>query len=100
MITIFLYQLNLPNIQILIIYTLLFLQHDINIVLGNWFGTKQLSLGEWQRVAIARAFIKNADLYIFDEPDASLDVMAEIEMLSYYKKILKNKMGFLKQHFP
>lgn len=71
---------------------------DINIVLGNWFGTKQLSLGEWQRVAIARAFIKNADLYILDEPDASLDVMAEIEMLSYYKKILKNKMGFFVTH--
>lgn len=73
-------------------------KHNIDIILGNWFGTKQLSLGEWQKVAIARAFIKDADLFILDEPDASLDIMAEMEMLNYYKKILDNKVGFFVSH--
>lgn len=33
----------------------------------------QLSLGQWQKLAIARMLYRNAELYILDEPSASLD---------------------------
>lgn len=33
----------------------------------------QLSLGQWQKIAIARMLYKNAEVYILDEPSASLD---------------------------
>lgn len=33
----------------------------------------QLSLGQWQKLAIARMLYKNAEIYILDEPSASLD---------------------------
>lgn len=32
-----------------------------------------LSLGQKRRLAIARAFVRNSDLYLFDEPTANLD---------------------------
>lgn len=33
----------------------------------------QLSLGQWQKLAIARMLYRNAEIYILDEPSASLD---------------------------
>ena len=73
-------------------------QKGIDTVIGNWFGDKQVSTGEWQRIAIARALIRDADLYIFDEPDASLDILRQRELLDTYKSILINKIGIYVSH--
>lgn len=70
----------------------------VNEVLGSWFGTKQLSIGEWQRVAIARAFYKEGSMYVLDEPDASLDVIAESHILGKYKEVMSGKMGIFVTH--
>lgn len=70
----------------------------IDTMLGNWFGKKQVSVGEWQRIAIARAFIKKADMYILDEPDASLDVLTTKKMLTKYRKVLEECIGILITH--
>jgi ATP-binding cassette subfamily B protein len=45
--------------------------------LGDGF---ELSGGEWQRVALARAFCRSSDLWLVDEPAASLDPLAEREI--------------------
>ncbi len=45
----------------------------IYTVIGNWFGSQQLSGGEWKKLAIARSLYKESDLVIWDEPEASLD---------------------------
>lgn len=37
----------------------------------------QLSLGQWQKIALSRMFYKNAQIYILDEPTASLDCESE-----------------------
>lgn len=37
----------------------------------------ELSGGEKQKIAIARAFIKDCDLYVFDEPSSALDPLSE-----------------------
>ena len=51
-------------------------------VLGNRFGTVNPSGGEWQRLAVARGFFrKNCPLVVFDEPDASLDALAEANII-------------------
>lgn len=70
----------------------------LETILGNWFGKKQLSIGEWQKVAIARASIRDADVYIFDEPDSALDIFAEQELISEHKKLLKDKLGIFISH--
>ena len=41
----------------------------------------QLSMGQWQKIALARTLISNSDLYIFDEPNASIDLRSEKEIL-------------------
>lgn len=70
----------------------------LNTIVGNWFGGQQCSIGEWQRLAIARALIKNADVYIFDEPDASLDVLRQREIVELFKKAMDGKIGFFISH--
>lgn len=45
-----------------------------------------LSGGQRQRLMLARAFIKNANIYIFDEPLSSLDIKTRSEV---WKKILE-----------
>lgn len=70
----------------------------LDAVVGYWFGEQQLSIGEWQRIAIARALIKDADVYVFDEPDASLDILKQKELIDTYSEILKNKIGIYISH--
>ncbi|MCR1825001.1 ABC transporter ATP-binding protein [Terrisporobacter muris] len=73
-------------------------ENGLDTILGTWFGKTQLSMGEWQRLAISRALLKNADLYIFDEPDASLDAEAESQLLNLYKSTFKDKIGIFITH--
>jgi ABC-type multidrug transport system, ATPase and permease components len=70
----------------------------LDTVIGSWFGGKQFSIGEWQRLAIARALIRKADVYIFDEPDASLDVFRQKEIILLFKKMMKHKIGIYVSH--
>jgi len=73
--------------------------HGLDTQLGFWFDNgKQLSIGEWQKVALARAFIRDAELYILDEPNASLDAVAEYEILKKYYKMMQNKIGIIITH--
>lgn len=47
------------------------LPDKMNTLLGKWFEDgQQLSGGQWQRIAIARAFMRNADIYVLDEPSS------------------------------
>lgn len=70
----------------------------LDLVLGNWFGDQEISIGEWQRIAVARALIKDADVYFFDEPDASLDVLKQRELIDIYKKMTKDKTFIYVSH--
>ncbi len=70
----------------------------LDAVIGNWFGERELSAGEWQRIAIARALVKKADMYVFDEPDASLDIMNQKELISIYKNIMAGNIGIFITH--
>lgn len=70
----------------------------LDTIVGNWFGGQQCSIGEWQRLAIARALIKDADVYIFDEPDAALDVLRQREIVELFKKAMCGKIGFYISH--
>ena len=72
---------------------------NINMQLGSWFRNgRQLSIGQWQKVALARAFLKDADVYILDEPNASLDIIAEHQLTENYKKVFSGKIGIVIAH--
>lgn len=72
---------------------------ELNKQLGYWFenGT-QLSGGQWMRVAIARTNFRNGDIYILDEPNASLDNLAENKILKLNKQFMTDKLGVIVTH--
>ena len=76
----------------------IWLEDGIDVLLGNWFGKKQLSIGEWQRVAIGRGIFKKSKLCIMDEPDASIDAEAERQLIQMYKKVFSHKIGIYVSH--
>lgn len=57
-----------------------------------------LSGGEQQKIAVARADYKDGGLFIFDEPTASMDPIAEKNVYERYLKIYKNKTMILISH--
>jgi ATP-binding cassette subfamily B protein len=67
-------------------------------VLGKWFGSTELSVGEWQRVALARAFVRQADLIILDEPTSAMDSWAENEWMGRFRTLVAGKTAVIITH--
>ena len=60
----------------------------------------ELSGGELQRVAIAKCLSKEADIYLFDEPSAFLDVEMRLQAAQLLRKSIEElkKSGFVVEH--
>ena len=56
-----------------------FSKRGIDTYLGRIFDDEgiELSGGDWQKVAIAQDYFRESSLIVFDEPNASLDPIAE-----------------------
>ncbi|TKH43491.1 ABC transporter ATP-binding protein [Paenibacillus terrae] len=75
------------------------LPDKIDTLLGKWFEDgQQLSGGQWQRIAIARAFMRNADVYVLDEPSSFLDPHAEKEVFQKFDQLVNEKLGVFISH--
>jgi ATP-binding cassette subfamily B protein len=61
-------------------------------------GGHDLSGGEWQRLALARIMYRDADIWILDEPTASLDPEAEAAIFAELKQMLKGRIGIVISH--
>lgn len=68
--------------------------------LGRWFrGGRELSVGQWQKVALARAFMREgADILVLDEPTASMDAEAELQIFERFREMTGEKMAVLISH--
>ncbi|ANF94951.1 ABC transporter ATP-binding protein [Paenibacillus bovis] len=67
--------------------------------LGLWFEEgHQLSGGQWQRIAIARAFMREADVYILDEPSSFLDPEAERDVFERMGRLIEDRIGIFISH--
>jgi ATP-binding cassette subfamily E protein 1 len=62
--------------------------------------TLELSGGELQRVAIAECLMKEADIYLFDEPSAFLDVEMRLKVAQLLRKSIEElkKASFVVEH--
>lgn len=68
-------------------------------VLGTRFGDVNLSGGEWQRLAVARGFFRrDCPLVVFDEPDASLDALAEAKIIKNMAQNYKDSICIFITH--
>ena len=61
-------------------------------------GGHDLSGGEWQRLALARIMYRDADIWILDEPTASLDPEAEAAIFAELKQMLRGRIGIVISH--
>jgi len=70
---------------------------DSNI--GKLFeGGHDLSTGQWQRVALARLLYRSADVWVLDEPTASLDPEAEAAVFAELRRHLRGRTGIVISH--
>lgn len=74
------------------------LDKGIDSQMGNWFGGRELSKGQWQRIALARVLFRDADMVILDEPTSALDPMMEREIFDMINEISKDKILVLVTH--
>jgi len=58
----------------------------------------KLSGGELQRVAMAATFMKDADIYFFDEPSSYLDIYQRVKMAKCIKALSENKQVVVIEH--
>jgi len=71
---------------------------------GKWMtlgfsGGTDLSGGQWQRIAMVRGLINNKKpFYIFDEPTASLDPVAELEIFKTFMELTKGSTVIIASH--
>ena len=61
-------------------------------------GGIELSGGQWQKLSIARAFSKQSDILIMDEPTASLDPLAEQDVINRFTELSQGKISILVSH--
>jgi ABC-type multidrug transport system fused ATPase/permease subunit len=67
--------------------------------LGKEFdGGVEPSIGQWQKLALARLFYRNPDIWILDEPTASIDAVAEMEIFQELERLPKDKTVILISH--
>lgn len=72
---------------------------NLDVQLGCWFdGGVQLSGGEWLKIALGRALIRDAEIYLLDEPNAALDSISERKILDEFKKSCNGKIGIIISH--
>ncbi|HJU73929.1 MAG TPA: ABC transporter ATP-binding protein [Gemmatimonadaceae bacterium] len=58
----------------------------------------ELSGGEWQKVALARAYMRNAQVFILDEPTAALDARAEYDVFLRFSELMRGRTAVLISH--
>ncbi|MEK6828200.1 MAG: ribosome biogenesis/translation initiation ATPase RLI, partial [Nanoarchaeota archaeon] len=66
---------------------------QLNEILNN--DITEISGGELQRVAIAATVLKNANLYIFDEPTSYLDIKQRINISKFIKSLINEENAVL-----
>lgn len=75
------------------------LKKNIDVELGYQFNNgRQISIGQWQKIGLGRAIIRDADVYILDEPNSSLDKISEKHLLDLLSKSFENKICIIVVH--
>lgn len=67
--------------------------------LGRIFNSgEQLSGGQWQKLVIARAFLRDSNLWVFDEPTSSIDALSEARIFENIKSQATGKVSIIITH--
>ncbi len=66
--------------------------------LGEMWGGDGLSGGQWQRLALARVYLRNADVWILDEPSSAIDTETEIELFEELRNSSSERATIVVSH--
>lgn len=74
-------------------------EHGYESHLGKEFDDGvEPSVGQWQKLALARMFYKNPQIWILDEPTASIDSVAEMAIFQELENLPEDKTVILISH--
>jgi ABC-type multidrug transport system fused ATPase/permease subunit len=74
-------------------------EHGYETQLGKEFDNGvEPSVGQWQKLALTRMFYKNPQIWILDEPTASIDSVAEMSIFQELENLPKDKTVILISH--
>jgi ABC-type multidrug transport system fused ATPase/permease subunit len=75
-----------------------YLKDELDNKVDKTFGGMEFSVGQWQKIAIARALYNDGEIFILDEPTASLDPLSEYEVFKKFSEISKDKTVIFVTH--
>lgn len=76
-------------------------QHPLGYDIPVGEGGAELSGGQRQTIAVARALVREASIFLFDEPSAMMDSMAEVAFIQRLQNILQaHKTLIIVTHRP
>ena len=66
--------------------------------LGQQWGGTGISGGQWQRLALARIRLRNAGVWILDEPTSAIDAEAEVKIFERFRELTDDKIAIVISH--
>ena len=70
----------------------------LDSMLGQQFGGRGLSGGQWQRVALARIHLRGAGIWILDEPTSAIDAEAERDVFAQLRRTKAERITVVVSH--
>jgi ATP-binding cassette subfamily B protein len=71
---------------------------DLDSQLGQQWGGTGVSGGQWQRLALARIYLRDAGIWILDEPTAAIDAEAEREIFHELRRTRHDRITVVVSH--
>jgi ATP-binding cassette subfamily B protein len=66
--------------------------------LGEVWGGAGLSGGQWQRLALARVYLRDANVWILDEPSSAIDAETEVELFDQLRRTSRTRSTIIVSH--
>lgn len=74
------------------------LPDQLDTQLGQQWGGVGLSGGQWQRLALARVCLRNAGIWVLDEPTSAIDAEAEREIFAQLQHSRADRITIVVSH--
>ena len=74
------------------------LPDGLDTQLGSQFGGVGLSGGQWQRLSLARIYLRDAPIWILDEPTSAIDAEAEQQIFAELQRTKADRVTIVVSH--
>lgn len=74
------------------------LHQGVHTQLGEVWGGTGLSGGQWQRLALARIYLRDANVWILDEPSSAIDAETEVALFDNLRETSANRSTIIVSH--